>query len=348
VVAGTSNRLEGQASEALVLNGDLIREISERLLLGIDPQKLIHSISSRGISVNLIQAEVDRVQKNPYFKVAKRLQDRLNKRDWVLRSRARLEKMAISDNAVLTETELGADEFFSRYYYQNRPVLLKGLIDHWPALRLWSLEYFASKFATTEIDVQWNRNSDSDYERRSNEFAQTRKLSEVIERMKDQVPTNDFYVTANNSGRNKIALAALWQDIGDIEGYLISKEVNDGFFWMGPKGTVTPYHHDLTNNFLVQISGRKRVKLVSSLEIASMRNHQHCFSEWSGDELSLNPLGVQRPLVRECVLGPGDVLFLPVGWWHHVEALDATIGMSFINFNAENDFFSDYTTYGKF
>ncbi len=40
----------------------------------------------------------------------------------------------------------------------------------------------------------------------------------------------------------------------------------------------------------------------------------------------------------ECVIGPGEAIFLPIGWWHHVEALDISISMSFTNFRGDNDF----------
>lgn len=42
--------------------------------------------------------------------------------------------------------------------------------------------------------------------------------------------------------------------------------------------------------------------------------------------------------VREVVLGPGEVLFIPVGWRHHVRALDVSITVSFTNFVFANHY----------
>ena len=112
------------------------------------------------------------------------------------------------------------------------------------------------------------------------------------------------------------------------------------------KGTLTPLHHDLTNNLLVQVLGRKRVLMVPPWELERVRNHQHCFSAVTLAELEEGGEGV--PDVVECLIGPGEAVFLPVGWWHHVEALDVSISMSFTNFAADNDFYSSYPADTRF
>ncbi|MEL7029358.1 MAG: cupin-like domain-containing protein, partial [Pseudomonadota bacterium] len=149
-----------------------------------------------------------------------------------------------------------------------------------------------------------------------------------------------------NDSHNREALAPLWGDIGPLSEYLEEQTPRAGFFWLGPRGVVTPFHHDLTNNFLVQIKGRKRVKMVSSFETPKMRNHVHCYSQWTGDDLTAGAEPeAGKPVVFEHVLEPGQILFIPLGWWHHVEGLDMTIGMSFTNFRWPNDFGKDYTTF---
>jgi ribosomal protein L16 Arg81 hydroxylase len=48
------------------------------------------------------------------------------------------------------------------------------------------------------------------------------------------------------------------------------------------------------------------------------------------------------PAVAEAVLeaeiGPGDLLFLPVGWWHFVGSQSASMTFTLNNFLLNNDF----------
>ena len=54
---------------------------------------------------------------------------------------------------------------------------------------------------------------------------------------------------------------------------------------------------------------------------------------------------MQHAQVLDCVLNPGEILFLPVGCWHYVEGLDVSVTVSFINFRWDNDFSSFYHTF---
>ena len=172
-----------------------------------------------------------------------------------------------------------------------------------------------------------------------------RRFADYVEWLRVEEPSNDVYLTAFNSGTNAVALAPLWKDIGDVA-ILRRRSDSDGFLWLGPRGTLTPWHHDLTNNLLVQVLGEKRVRMSPPWAWARMRNSTHCFSDWDNEPLPAGPGDATRPPVIECIIGPGEAIFLPVGWWHYVRGLDATITLTCTNFRARNDFASFYETFG--
>jgi hypothetical protein len=153
---------------------------------------------------------------------------------------------------------------------------------------------------------------------------------------------NDLYVTASNSAANRAALAPLEPDIGELGDYLTP---GPGMMWIGPAGTFTPLHFDLTNNLIAQVVGTKRVILLPPSDTRRLYNHKHVFSAVHDitDEAKLN----QYPLARgaqtfELDLEPGDALFVPVGWWHQVTALDFSVTLTFTNFLWPNEAFKGF------
>jgi ribosomal protein L16 Arg81 hydroxylase len=190
-----------------------------------------------------------------------------------------------------------------------------------------------------------NRSSDANYEINQTKLKKEMTFGEFVDIVESGIETNDWYITANNSGKNKTALKDLWDDIVLFD-YLREDPGNNGFFWYGPAGTVTPLHHDLTNNFMAQVRGRKCVKLVAPYESADVYNNRHCYSPVDPEKPDLARFPKFADVrVIDVVIGPGDLFFLPVGWWHHVRGLEISITMTFTNFVYDNDFFSFYTTY---
>jgi len=42
--------------------------------------------------------------------------------------------------------------------------------------------------------------------------------------------------------------------------------------------------------------------------------------------------------VLEVIVEPGETVFLPLGWWHQVTALDVSLSFSFSNLAVPNQF----------
>ncbi|MES2444213.1 MAG: cupin-like domain-containing protein [Pseudomonadota bacterium] len=347
--ANKRKQVQQQRQAATVINDDFRRAVAERLIDGADPVALAAEMAeSSGVALALVQAEVLRALKSPYLQASERLINRVGKWEWVLQNGARL---AANDPHGLAIPVLEAPDpeaFYRDHYRAHRPAVLRGLIDAWPAREKWSLDYFAETLGEREVRVQWNREADPLYESNADAHGAFQPFSAIARRLAAPEPSNDFYVTANNSDQNRAVFAPLYADVGEMPGILRPGGARNGFIWIGPKGTVTPWHHDLTNNILLQIVGRKRVRMVASHDTPLMRNHRHCFSSWTSEDLPPGPAEGGKPAVLECEIGPGDAVFLPIGWWHHVDGLDQHIGMSFTDFAWDNDFYSSYRHFGAF
>jgi hypothetical protein len=97
---------------------------------------------------------------------------------------------------------------------------------------------------------------------------------------------------------------------------------------------------------MAQVIGRKRVKIAPSWDIPLMHNHYHVFSRVDGRVTPpASAPAFEEPQIIECILGPGEILFLPIGCMHFVEGIDITVTVSFTNFVFDNDFRSFYSTY---
>ena len=320
--------------------------IGANLMLGSTAEQIAHVLEASGIDPAQIQAEIKAAKASPYVRGGNLLSERIKKRDWLLACYRKLANQFDSTSKVPREHQLSAQDFYQNYYFRHRPVVLSGLIDHWPAMTRWTPDYFEQAVGDAPVQVQFGRDEDASYEMNSLELRSEMSMREFVALLKSDEPSNNAYMTANNADANQKALASLWPDVAGIDGYLDPAIKDRRFFWMGPRGTVTPYHHDLTNNLLVQVSGTKKVLITASFDTPTMRNHWHCFSEWDAQSLPAGNADLERPAAFECEIGPGEALFIPVGWWHHVEALTPTIGLSFTNFVYDNDYASFYTTHG--
>lgn len=119
-------------------------------------------------------------------------------------------------------------------------------------------------------------------------------------------------------------------------------------FWMGPPTAESPLHYDPLHNILVQVVGTKRVALVdrNTPRDVLYAGGQHGQQE-NTSALPMRPLLLQKEDKNDvdinvmekypkaeslsCLTGmlhPGDALYIPAKWWHHVESLDFTTSVN--------------------
>ena len=241
---------------------------------------------------------------------------------------------------------ISSEEFLHQHYAANWPALLAGEMAGWPALSRWTPDYLREKVGASPVQIQVDRNADTDFERNMDAHSASMPFDAFIDSITRPGAGNDRYLTAYNSAANQEALAPLHADLGFVPKLLRpDAERPYGLLWIGPAGTFTPLHHDLTNNLLLQITGRKRILMVPPTETPRLYNDHHVYSR-VGD-LSQTGIVAQFPKldglrVHEVILNPGEALFIPIGWWHQVTSLDFSVTITHTDFLWPNDFHAAY------
>lgn len=101
-------------------------------------------------------------------------------------------------------------------------------------------------------------------------------------------------------------------------------------FWIGPARTVTPLHCDFDDNIFAQIWGSKRIFLAPPHHDALLYAREASpllFGspvDPEAPDLDRYPLARQAALV-ELIVQPGDLLYVPAGWYHQVRALSFSL-----------------------
>jgi hypothetical protein len=268
----------------------------------------------------------------------------LAKREWLLEAMERQRALSPKASSLEEVAGLSGEHFFETYYAPCRPVILKGEMTSWPATRHWTPGYLKTVVGSREVEFQAGRARSPSYERQKDAHKTRAPFNAFIDQITAPGSGNDAYLTAYNSAANTLALGALHADLGLLDKFL-TPERGRGMLWIGPEGTFTPLHHDLTNNFIAQIIGRKRVVICPASEVGHLYNDAHVFSEILDLETGLD--GARFPRlngvrVYSIELKPGDILFLPFGWWHQLRALDFSVTATFTNFRWPNEAYKTY------
>ena len=327
----------------------LLDIIGEDLMLGADQARIIERLSAHGIPATPeLLAQIEQLATTPVVQAGRQLALKLRKRNWLLDTLFRLTDDAGNLTEVPRVSDLSTDAFYQEYYARNLPVIVAGAVADWPAVSRWTPDYLKAHIGDQIVQVQANRDKNPDYEIYKDRHLREMAFADFMDQISGtNSANNNLYMTAYNASRNDSALSAIRGDMGTIERYLDpTSDGRYGMMWIGPAGTITPMHHDLTNNLLVQVAGRKVIKLVPAAQVEAMYNHIHVFSAVSDIESSAFDINrfpdFARARVLDVTLVPGDALFIPIGWWHQVRSLDFSVTLTFTNFHRNNSFHQSY------
>lgn len=317
-------------------------ELAAPDLIFADRASVIQSLGSHGFDAQTSQMVAEAGLQHPLSLQGRRAVSRLRKREWLLQVQERQRELSAQARQIPRLGTLDSEEFLHRFYAPGRPLILTGMMESWPALQRWNADYLAQKIGTAVVEFQGDRDRNARFER--DKTAHTRRLpfDQFIDLIRAPDAGNRAYLTAYNSASNAQALSPLSADLGRLDALLAADSRADaGMLWIGPAGTFTPLHHDLTNNLVAQLVGRKHLRLIAAAHVGALHNDQHVFSEIEDlDQIDLSMprhAGLRDVQIYDVTLAPGEMLFIPIGWWHQVRSLDFSVTITYTNFRWRND-----------
>lgn len=231
--------------------------------------------------------------------------------------------------------------FAEQWAASCEPVVITGAIGHWPALRKWAdPKYLLSVAGKRLVPVEtggsytadeWRQELMTLHDMISRFGADPWDLHQSDDDCKD-IEEATVYLAQHDIFAQIPELA---DDISvpDYCCCIGSGEPPQVNAWFGPAGTVSPLHYDRYHNMLCQVVGRKRVLMFAPSDSHRLYAHPDPMLHNTSRVDVVEPDLAAFPLFAEakrfeCVLGPGDMLYIPPHWWHHVTSLSVSFSVS--------------------
>ena len=222
---------------------------------------------------------------------------------------------------------------FKRNYYETQvPLVITSLARKWPAYHKWNWNYFKKVAGHKRVALYNNIKSDA--------YTPINTA--------DDYKTFGEYVDMVQKGPAgwRIFLFNIFDHAPQlINDFTWPEHLAKGFvkkypmLFTGGESSITHMHFDIdmSHIFHTQFAGRKRVLLFPNseqhklyrkpFEVLSLADFSNYYSD------SGNPDYAQFPALKyakgyEVILEPGDTLFMPAGYWHHMEYLQSGFAMS--------------------
>jgi len=231
--------------------------------------------------------------------------------------------------AVDTVDTISAEDFKNKYYKTMKPVVIKNLSKDWPAYKKWTWDYFIDIVGDKEVGVYNNVKSDA-YTPINTADAYM-KFGDYLKKVKEGPLDLRIFLFNIFQHAPEVVKDFTWPE------HLMKGFVkNYPMLFVGGEGSVTHMHFDIDMSHILhtQFMGKKRVLLFpfeeqhklyrKPWEVLSMANFAGYAEKFDYENFP----AVRLAKGYEVILEHGDTLFMPAGYWHHMEYINSGFAMS--------------------
>ncbi len=235
-------------------------------------------------------------------------------------------------NSVDKVESISPAEFRANYYLPQKPLVITGLAKKWPAYTKWTWDYFKKIVGDKRVGLYNNVKSDA--------YTPINTA--------DDYKTFGEYVDMIQEGPAawRIFLFNIFTHAPQLtEDFTWPEELMTGFvkkypmLFTGGQTSITHMHFDIDLSHILhtQFAGRKRVLLFrheeqyklyrKPFEVLSLADFSNYNTETGKPDYEKFP-ALKYATGYELIMEHGDTLFMPAGYWHHMEYLDSGFAMS--------------------
>jgi hypothetical protein len=228
---------------------------------------------------------------------------------------------------------ISPEEFRAGYYLPMKPLIIKDLAKSWPAYEKWNWEYFRSLVGDKKVGLYNNIKSDA--------YTPVNTA--------DDYKTFGEYIDMVSKGPAawRIFLFNIFDHAPQlVQDFTWPENLMKGFvkkypmLFVGGETSITHMHFDIDLSHILhtQFVGRKRVLLFphkeqhklyrKPWEVLSLADFSNYYDP-EKSKLNVHDFpATQFAEGYDVTLEHGDTLFMPAGYWHHMEYLDSGFAMS--------------------
>ncbi|MEH2065249.1 MAG: cupin-like domain-containing protein [Nostoc sp.] len=255
-------------------------------------------------------------------------------------------------SSVERRSNLSYEEFVRDYANIGKPVIITDSMKNWKAMTKWTIDFFRSEYSSTNFLVTDVRN----------QTQVDMTVAQYLDQMSADACDNFLYlrslrISSNPKLYEDYKIPVYFPDwLQKLPQKLLIKYRLDLYdLYIGGKDTSIGLHSDILDSpaWVALIDGRKKIVLFTPDLIPDQKDILSYGKDetFNGDVENFPLYANANPV--EVILEPGEIIYIPPKWWHHVKNLENSISM---NANMINEWSSEivyscinqeYSTKGK-
>lgn len=228
--------------------------------------------------------------------------------------------------------DISPEDFMNNYYIPKKPLVITGLARQWPAYAKWNWDYL--KKIVGDVKVGLYNNVKSDAYTPINTADDYKTFGEYIDMIKEGPAGWRIFLFNIFDHAPEITKDFTWPE-HLMKGFVKKYPM----LFTGGKTSITHMHFDIDLSHILhtQFLGRKRVLLFpheeqhklyrKPFEVLSLADFSNYYKNNETPDYTAFP-ALKLAKGYDLTLEHGDTLFMPAGYWHHMEYLDSGFAMS--------------------